>query len=40
MLDGSLELVVWEDALGKTTSLWEPGRLLTITGLLRDRSGC
>ena len=39
MLDGSLELVVWEDALGKTTSLWEPGRLLTITGLLRDRSG-
>ena len=39
MLDGSLEIVVWEDALGKTIDLWEPGRLLTIKGLLRDRSG-
>ena len=39
MLDGSLEIVVWEDALEKTTDLWEPGRLLTIKGLLRDRSG-
>ena len=39
MLDGSIELVVWEDALNKTIDLWEPGRLLTIKGLLRVRSG-
>ena len=39
MLDGTIELVVWEDALNKTIDLWEPGRLLTIKGLLRDRSG-
>ena len=39
MLDGTIELVVWEDALNKTIDLWEPGRLLRIKGLLRDRSG-
>ena len=39
MLDGSVELLVWEDALNKTATLWEPGRILTIKGLLKDRLG-
>ena len=39
MVDGSLEAVVWEDVLEKTKELWNPGRLLNITGTVRERDG-
>ena len=39
MLDGSVEAVVWEDALEKCGDIWDPGRLLKITGNIREREG-
>jgi len=39
MLDGSLEAVVWEDALKKNPDIWDPGKIVTVTGTIRERDG-
>ena len=39
LLDGSVEVVVWEDVLAKTVNLWEPGKLLEVRGNVREREG-
>ena len=39
VLDGSLEAVVWEDVLNKTSDLWDPGRIIKMKGKLRERDG-
>ena len=39
MLDGIVEAVVWEDVLRGTSDLWEPGRILRISGNTRERDG-
>ena len=39
VLDGSLEAVVWEDVLNKTSELWDPGRIIKLKGNLRERDG-
>ena len=39
VLDGSLEAVVWEDVLNRTSDLWDPGRIIKMKGKLRERDG-
>ena len=39
LLDGSLEAVVWEDALKKSPDIWDPGKIVTVTGTIRERDG-
>ncbi len=39
MLDGIVEAVAWEDVLRDTGDLWEPGRILRISGNTRERDG-
>ena len=37
LLDGAIEVFVWEDVQGQTEGLWEPGKLVEVTGTLRVR---
>ena len=37
LMDGSVEVFVWEELLGGTSGLWEEGRLVRIVGTVRVR---
>jgi DNA polymerase-3 subunit alpha len=37
LIDGAVEVMVWEDAQKETQGLWEEGKLLTVTGMVRVR---
>ena len=37
LMDGTIEVFVWENVLEETQGLWEDGKLVTITGTVRVR---
>ncbi len=37
LLDGDIDVLVWQNVLEKTQGLWEPSKLLTIEGRVRAR---
>ena len=37
LIDGVLEVFVWDDKLQETDSLWEDGKLVSVTGSVRQR---
>ena len=37
MIDGSVDIFLWEDKQQSTEGLWEPGKLVTVSGNLRVR---
>ena len=37
LLDGQIDVFVWENARGDTDGLWEEGRLVTVVGTVRNR---
>ena len=39
MLGGRLEVMVWPEALAQTQDTWNPGAMVRVNGLLRDRGG-
>ena len=38
LLDGRIEVVIWEDRLAETEGLWEEGTLVTVVGTVRVRA--
>ena len=37
LMDGAMEVFVWDDVLQATGSLWEDGKLVAVTGTVRQR---
>ena len=37
MLDGEIDIFVWEDLQAKTRDLWKEGALITVVGRVRER---
>ncbi len=37
LMDGSLEVFIWDEKLQETDSLWEDGKLVAVTGNVRQR---
>ena len=37
LMDGSIEVFVWEELLGRTQSLWEEGSFVQVSGTVRTR---
>ena len=37
MMDGPIEVAVWENVLKETPGLWEEGRLVSVKGTVRER---
>ena len=37
MMDGPIEVAVWENVLKETPGLWEEGRLVLVKGTVRER---